>query len=114
MWEIESNSVGNGSEQGTVRPGQCGFVGNPPRGPDKTAQFASTKLLLTEVFNRIQGGLDSIPTQVGPILELLGPVGSAPPTLIVRRARRSRCRHRCGGSIASLRRVAEGLDRDSQ
>jgi len=30
MWEIVSNSVGNGSEQCTVRPGQSGFVGSPP------------------------------------------------------------------------------------
>jgi putative transposase len=32
MWEIESNGVGNGSEQGAARPGQCRFVGSPPLG----------------------------------------------------------------------------------
>jgi len=30
MWEIESNSVGNGSKQVVVRPGQPGYVGSPP------------------------------------------------------------------------------------
>ena len=32
MWEIESNSVGSGLKQGTVRPGQTSCVGSPPTG----------------------------------------------------------------------------------
>ena len=43
MWEIETNSVGSGSDPGIVGPGQVRYVGSPPRGIDRTLQFASTK-----------------------------------------------------------------------
>jgi hypothetical protein len=47
MWEIETSTVGNGSDQGEVSPGQPGYVGSPPtnqRGPDKTDLHLSTEL----------------------------------------------------------------------
>lgn len=30
MWEIETNSVGSGSDPGIVGPGQVRYVGSPP------------------------------------------------------------------------------------
>ena len=43
MWETETNSVGNGSAQVAVGPGQPSSVGCPPWGFDRTQVFASTK-----------------------------------------------------------------------
>jgi hypothetical protein len=46
IWEIEANSVGNGSGRVVVHPGEDGFVGSPPPpgGPDKTESVTSTQL----------------------------------------------------------------------
>jgi len=43
MWEIESNSVGNGRPPVSLCPGQVGFVATPPGSVDKTGQVSSTK-----------------------------------------------------------------------
>ena len=43
MWEIESDSVGNGRPFAAESPGQPGSVGTPLRGVDRTGGFMSTK-----------------------------------------------------------------------
>ena len=59
MWEIESNSVGIGSDQGAVRPGQPINVGSPHthRGVDRTNACASTKPKKTGTLRRLEGGV---------------------------------------------------------
>ncbi len=42
MWEIASNSVGNGRTAAWSLPGGGGFVGSPLGVPDKTPPIAST------------------------------------------------------------------------
>jgi hypothetical protein len=49
MSEIESNSVGNGSDRFAVGPDQPSYVGIPPGGSDRTGQVVSTKLGLRVV-----------------------------------------------------------------
>jgi hypothetical protein len=43
MWEIASNSVGNGFEVANEQAGREGLVDSPPRGVDRTGLVASTK-----------------------------------------------------------------------
>jgi hypothetical protein len=42
MWEIVSNSVGNDSRKGAVRPGHPSYVGSPRWGVDKLSLVVPT------------------------------------------------------------------------
>jgi hypothetical protein len=54
MWEIESNSVGNGRPPVSLCPGQVGFVATPPRCIDKTGQVTPTKPRHTGLSGRFR------------------------------------------------------------